>query len=522
MIFQELGLAEPIVRAVAAEGYTTPTPIQREAIPHALAGADLLGCAQTGTGKTAAFALPILHRLGAHAGKPNAHGSKRGGTLPRALILCPTRELASQIGESFRTYGGNLNLRGTVIFGGVGQNPQVNSLRRGVDIIVATPGRLLDLMNQGHVNLSAIEILVLDEADQMLDMGFIPDIRRIIKQLPPSDASSGRKARQTMLFSATMPPDIRQLADTILVDPISLQVTPVASTVDLIAQSVYHVPKRLKAALLESLLITWPNHRTLVFTRTKHGADKVVKELTKAGIRASAIHGNKSQNARTSALDSFKSKTPPVLVATDIASRGIDVDQVTHVINFDMPVTPEAYVHRIGRTARAGASGSAISFCDPEERGLLRAIERLTRVKIAVNTDQAELTVDAPANYAEPTERRRSQPPVGPASRRGGGGSYAGNRGGFDPRGKQSGRSKQRTGGRPAPKASQQHRAANGAVAPARSNADGGMKAGSGAKSGGGAKAGGHARGGAANQSPARNAQPGRRSARRVSRGQGR
>jgi ATP-dependent RNA helicase RhlE len=363
MKFEELGLAEPILRAVTAEGYTTPTPIQVKSIPHVLAGSDLLGCAQTGTGKTAAFALPILHLLDAsgqrsaanHQPKQetrrheNGHGHhkpKHDHRQPRtahhirALILCPTRELAAQIGDSFRCYGRNLHLKHTVIFGGVNQHHQVQALRRGVEILIATPGRLMDLMNQGYVDLKHLEIFVLDEADRMLDMGFIPDIRRIVKQIPPK--------RQTLFFSATMPPDIRALADTILHNPVTVQVSPVASTVELISQSVYFVPRKGKPALLKHLIKDWQMGRTLVFTRTKHGADKVVKELLRGGIKAEAIHGNKSQNHRTRTPNAFKSTSPPVLVATDIASRGIDVDEITHVINFDIPNVPETYVHRIG------------------------------------------------------------------------------------------------------------------------------------------------------------------------------
>jgi ATP-dependent RNA helicase RhlE len=407
--FEQLGLSEPILRAVAAEGYCIPTPIQVKAIPHVLEGRDLLGCAQTGTGKTAAFALPILHRLAAHAAhstkvdghhhpaKTNGH-VHRGHAKPqaaerpiRALILCPTRELASQIADSFRAYGRNLHVRHTVIFGGVNQHHQVRALKAGVDILIATPGRLMDLMEQGYIDLRHVEIFVLDEADRMLDMGFIPDIRRIVKHIPTR--------RQTLLFSATMPTDIRKLADSILHNPTSVHVNPVSSTVEAIAQSVYFVPRPQKPALLAHLLKTGhagaPMQRTLVFTRTKRGADKVVKHLTRAGIRAEAIHGNKTQGARTRALNNFKAHKPPVLVATDIASRGIDVDNVTHVVNYDMPDVPETYVHRIGRTARAGASGAALSFCDHEERNDLKIIERLSRVSIAVHRTPADLKIDA-------------------------------------------------------------------------------------------------------------------------------
>lgn len=444
MKFESLGLSEPILRAITAEGYTVPTPIQIKAIPHVLQGEDLLGCAQTGTGKTAAFALPILHRLtasdqhsavsgqmsadshqpsavsgqhrsenhahhahhtdhakaaqhGAHAGHAHHGTHNRHGTHVRShlrcLILAPTRELAAQIGDSFRAYGRHVRLRHTVIFGGVNQHHQVRALKAGVDILIATPGRLLDLMNQGYVDLKAIEIFVLDEADRMLDMGFIPDIRKIVKVIP--------QKRQTLFFSATMPDDIRRLADSILHNPVSVAVNPVASTVELITQQVYFVQKSDKPVLLTHLLKANGMGRTLVFTRTKHGADKVVKHLDRAGIRAQAIHGNKSQNHRTRTLADFKSKTPPVLVATDIASRGIDVDNITHVVNFDVPNIPETYVHRIGRTARAGASGIAISFCDREERGDLKAIERLTRQPIEVISHQLSFAASAGAGAAK-------------------------------------------------------------------------------------------------------------------------
>ena len=371
MSFEGLELSEPLLRAVQGEGYEIATPIQIAAIPPLLAGRDLVGCAQTGTGKTAAFALPTLQRLSIQASRPREQGRK-----VRCLVLAPTRELASQIGESFRTYGRFTGLRQTVIFGGVGQNPQVKALRNGVEILVATPGRLLDLMNQGFVNLDCVEVLILDEADQMLDMGFIHDLRRIIARVP--------KKRQTLLFSATMPPEIRRLADEWLRDPATVSVTPQATPVEAIAQSVYFVEKREKPDLLARYLAEQKARRTLVFTRTKHGADKLVKSLMQAGIRAQAIHGNKSQNARQNALAQFKSQHPPVLVATDIASRGLDIDSVSHVVNFDLPMAPEIYVHRIGRTGRAGAEGIAVTFCDREERGMLREIERLTRQRLPV------------------------------------------------------------------------------------------------------------------------------------------
>ena len=400
MRFEELGLSEPIVGAVAAEGYTAPTPIQVSAIPHVLAGSDLLGCAQTGSGKTGAFALPILHRLSIDQTRQAATTRTR----PRALVLCPTRELASQIAEFFRAYGRNLRLRHTAVFGGVSQHHQVRALKAGVDILVATPGRLLDLMNQGIVDLRSIEVFVLDEADRMLDMGFIHDIRTIAARVPAR--------RQTLLFAATMPDDIHRLAASLLHNPAYVQVDPLASTVQTVSQSVYLVPRRNKPALLEHLLHSRRMTRTLVFTRTKHGADKVVRELQQAGIRAQAIHSNKNQVARTRALDAFKSAAPPVLVATDVASRGIDVDDITHVINYDMPNVPETYIHRVGRTARAGASGCALSFCDEDERAHLRAIERLIRMQIEVNEDQPALT------YLAGPERPRSGPRIASRSRR--------------------------------------------------------------------------------------------------------
>ncbi|MBZ0299170.1 MAG: DEAD/DEAH box helicase [Anaerolineae bacterium] len=367
MQFQDLKLIEPLLRAVRAEGYTEPTPIQAQAIPHVLAGKDLIGCAQTGTGKTAAFALPILQRLmGASSGRPK-------GTI-RVLVLSPTRELAAQIGDSFTAYGRGTGLRSIVIYGGVGQQPQVDAVRRGADILVATPGRLLDLMNQGVVHLNQIEVFVLDEADRMLDMGFIHDVRRVIKALPTR--------RQTLLFSATMPQDIQDLADRILINPMRVEVTPQATTVDKVDQSVFFVDKQNKRALLEHLLGDKAIRRALVFTRTKHGANKLVQQLDRAHIQAEAIHGNKSQTARERALANFKSGKTRVLVATDIAARGIDVEDVTHVINYDLPNEPESYVHRIGRTARAGASGTAYSFCDAEERKYLQDIEKLIRLRV--------------------------------------------------------------------------------------------------------------------------------------------
>ena len=378
--FAALGLSPALLRTLAEEKYERPTPIQTQAIPHVLAGRDLLGCAQTGTGKTAAFALPMLQRLstprdGAVASAP---GSRRAAG-PRALILVPTRELAVQVAESFGTYGRHLRVSRAVIFGGVGQGPQVEAVRRGADVVVATPGRLLDLMDQGHINLSAVEIFVLDEADRMLDMGFIKPIRQVITKLPTK--------RQNLMFSATMPPDIVQLVDQILRQPAKVAVNPVASTAPAIRQWVLHVDKHDKRTLLREVLRDPAMTRVLVFTRTKHGADRVTRDLDKASVRAEAIHGNKSQGARQKALAAFRDGRIQVLVATDIAARGIDVDGVSHVINFELPNEPESYVHRIGRTARASADGVALSFCDTEERAYLRDIERLIRTPLTVVKD---------------------------------------------------------------------------------------------------------------------------------------
>ncbi len=369
MQFDSLNIIEPILKAVKEEGYTIPTPIQAESIPIILQGTDLLGCAQTGTGKTAAFAIPILQLLSAN----KAFDRKR---KIRSLIVTPTRELAIQIGESFNAYGRHTGLTNTVIFGGVNQNPQTASLLRGVDIVIATPGRLLDLLNQGFLNLRDVEILVLDEADRMLDMGFIHDVKKIIALLP--------KKKQSLFFSATMPPEIVKLASTILHNPSKVSVTPVSSTVDIIKQFVYFVDKGNKNALLIDILKDQAIKTALVFTRTKHGADKVVKILLKHNISAEAIHGNKAQNARQRALSNFKAQTTRILVATDIAARGIDVDDLEYVINFEMSNIAETYVHRIGRTGRAGAKGTALSFCDAEEKDYLRDIEKLISKRIPV------------------------------------------------------------------------------------------------------------------------------------------
>lgn len=367
--FQTLGLIEPLLKAIQEEGYTTPTPIQAESIPIVLEGKDLLGCAQTGTGKTAAFTLPILQLL------VKSKTQERRKKI-RSLIVTPTRELAIQIGESFNAYGRHTGLNCTVIFGGVGQGPQVTALRNGVDVVIATPGRLLDLMNQGHLNIREVEIFVLDEADRMLDMGFVHDVKKLLAVLP--------KKRQSLFFSATMPPEIVSLANTILFHPLKVSVTPVSSTVDIIVQSVYFVDKVNKNALLIEILKNMAIKTALVFTRTKHGADKVVNLLIKNNIKAEAIHGNKAQNARQRALTNFKAQTTRVLVATDIAARGIDVDELAYVVNYEIPNIPETYVHRIGRTGRAGAGGTAISFCDAEERAFLKDIEKLIAKKVPV------------------------------------------------------------------------------------------------------------------------------------------
>ena len=372
MSFSELNLSESLLRAIREAEYQVATPIQAVAIPHILAGRDCLACAQTGTGKTAAFALPALERLIDH--DPQQRGPQQRFRPIRVLVLAPTRELASQIEESFRTYGRYTGLRHAAIFGGVGQQPQVKAIQRGVDILVATPGRLLDLMNQGFIDLRSVETLILDEADQMLDMGFIHDLKRIVARVP--------RERQTLLFSATMPQEIRRLADQWLRDPVELSVAPQATPAERVDQSVYFVDRGNKPHLLAHYLRSQAAERAIVFTRTKHGADKLVRVLQRDGIRAEAIHGNKSQNARQRALAQFKSQHPPVLVATDIAARGLDIDSVSHVINFDLPMTAEIYVHRIGRTARAGAAGIAVTFCDREERSMLRDIERLTRQQL--------------------------------------------------------------------------------------------------------------------------------------------
>jgi ATP-dependent RNA helicase RhlE len=399
--FDGLGLAEPLQLALKAENYLKPTPIQAQAIPLLAQGRDLLGIAQTGTGKTAAFALPILHRL-------SLEPAQRSPGAPRALILAPTRELARQIGERFTAYGRKLPLTSTVIFGGVNQHHQVKALKAGVDILIATPGRLLDLSNQRHVRLDKVSILVLDEADRMLDMGFIHDVRKIV--------AACKSKRQTLLFSATMPPLIAKLANDILHKPERIDVSPETVAVDRIDQRVYFIGAKDKRALLDELLANPAKDRVLVFTRTKRGADRVCKQLKQSGVAADALHGNKAQNARVRALEAFRTGKVRVLVATDIAARGIDVPNISHVINYELPNEPESYVHRIGRTARAGAKGAALSFCDQSERSYLRAIEKVIRRKVTVIEHRlaetaSEARVEAP--------RRARSAPAAKAQRRG-------------------------------------------------------------------------------------------------------
>jgi ATP-dependent RNA helicase RhlE len=394
--FAELGLAEPLLRALNEQGYETPTPVQLEAIPPLLEGRDVLGVAQTGTGKTAAFALPVLQAL--------LNGERRSGKrVIRALVLSPTRELAAQIGERFAAYSEHMDMRHQVIFGGVNQNPQVRALRGGLDILVATPGRLLDLIGQGYIDLRNVDFFVLDEADRMLDMGFIHDIRKVLRLLP--------QQRQNLLFSATMPKSIAELAGSFLRGAKRIEVTPEVVTVERIAQTVMFVQKGDKRRLLAELIKADDVQCGMVFTRTKHGANRLVKQLDQAGIDAVAIHGNKSQNARNRAMDGFRSGEIAILVATDIASRGIDVDGVTHVFNFDLPNEPESYVHRIGRTARAGKSGRAIAFCDDSEGGYLRDIERLTGVPLTVDDEHEYHFAGAvPGPGRSPKPRRAESP----------------------------------------------------------------------------------------------------------------
>ncbi len=397
--FSGFGLAAPILKALAEEGYSQPTPIQAQSIPDVITGRDLLGIAQTGTGKTAAFALPILHRLAGDPRQPQRRGC-------RALVLSPTRELASQIADSFRAYGRHLRLSTTVVFGGVPLGRQERALAQGVDVLVATPGRLLDLVDRRSLTLSGVEIFVLDEADQMLDLGFIHALKRIVTMIP--------KKRQTLFFSATMPSTISGLAHQLLDNPVKVSVTPVATTAERVDQSVIFVSTGDKQALLRAVLEANGVERALVFSRTKHGADRIVRNLDRDGIQAAAIHGNKSQGQRERALADFKAGRSRVLVATDIAARGIDIEAVSHVINFDLPNVPESYVHRIGRTARAGAAGVAISFCNGEERAYLKDIEKLTRMAVPVAKPPegfAELAASAPADVPRPASAQPHRQP---------------------------------------------------------------------------------------------------------------
>lgn len=374
--FTDLGLDAELLNAVNDEGYEEPTPIQAQAIPHILKGRDMLGCAQTGTGKTAAFALPTLQIIG-NSNQTNSQGNHRH---IKVLTVAPTRELAIQINDSFKIYGKYTGLRSTVIYGGVGQNPQVKALRNGVDIVVATPGRLLDLMRQGHVKLGNVKVLILDEGDRMLDMGFIPDIRRIIKKIP-------KKGRQTLLFSATIPKEVKNLAKSILSDPVEINISPEKPTLDIINQAVFFISKQKKQALLQDLLADKKVSKALIFTRTKRSANRVVKKLQNQGVRAQPIHGNKSQNARQKALKKFRTGSIRVLVATDVAARGLDVDDISHVIQYDLPDVPETYLHRIGRTARAGARGTALAFCEGGQRQKLKEIESIIQMRVNVVKD---------------------------------------------------------------------------------------------------------------------------------------
>ncbi len=398
MDFEQFGLDARVLQGVLESGYTVPTPIQIEAIPHVMAGTDVLGCAQTGTGKTAAFALPVIHHLVAN---PRNWPERR----IRALVLAPTRELAVQIGECFQKYAKRTKIRHTVILGGVNQTRQVTALERGVDVVIATPGRLLDLMNQGYVELDCTEVFVLDEADQMLDMGFLPDVERIIDHVP--------NERQTLFFSATMPPAISKLADSILYEPVRLRIKPEAPAAERIEQQVYFVSQRDKPTLLGHIVKTFPAGGTLVFSRTKYGADAIAKRLQKLGVSADALHGNKSQNARQRILGEFKSGKLSVLVATDIAARGIDVRTISHVINYDMPNLPETYVHRIGRTGRAGDSGFACSFCNHDERKHLDAIHKLLGQRLPVAELPSELGLDYVEASSQSSSNSRPTTPKG-------------------------------------------------------------------------------------------------------------
>lgn len=414
MTFEQLHLIEPILKALKKEGYENPTPIQEQSIPVVLQGQDLLGCAQTGTGKTAAFALPILQRL--HQSGSGGNGYKH----IRTLVLTPTRELAVQIDDSFETYGKYLGLKHDVIFGGVPQHAQTLALRNGTDILIATPGRLLDLMQQGYIYLDHLEVFVLDEADRMLDMGFIGDIKKVIREIP--------SRRQTLFFSATMPPPIAKLAASLLYKPVEVAVAPVSSTAEKIEQAIYMVHKGDKQKLLVHLVHDKKLDRSLVFTRTKHGADRIARELKKANIKADALHGDKTQEARQRALQNFKNGRLQVLVATDIAARGIDVDNLSHVINYDLPNVPETYVHRIGRTGRAGAEGMAFSFCDAEERAYLKDIQKLTGLTIPVVEEHPFPMRSRPTHPANGQERQFNGPHGAP------------NHGGQKPRRNRSGR----------------------------------------------------------------------------------
>ncbi len=400
--FKSLNLAEPLQRALTEAGYTVPTPIQGKSIPALLDGRDLLGVAQTGTGKTASFALPLLHRL-------SLTNRKAVSGKPRALILAPTRELATQISESLASYGRHLHLRTAVVFGGTSIRAQIQAMARGAHIVVATPGRFMDLMAQGHIKLDSVETFILDEADRMLDMGFIRDVQKVAAALP--------KSRQTVLFSATMPKAVQGLADGLLKDPFRVEVAPAATTAEKIAQQVLFVPKDKKKLLMDKLLKDESIKRVLIFTRTKRGADRVAKHLQKSGVQADAIHGNKAQNARQRALKGFKAGRIRALVATDIAARGIDVDDVTHVINFELPDDPDSYVHRIGRTARAGASGIAISFCDMDERGTLKDIEKTIRQSVPVLEDHPYHSAEI-ANSPGTAKRKQQKNNKGGGQRR--------------------------------------------------------------------------------------------------------
>jgi ATP-dependent RNA helicase RhlE len=405
MNFDDMGLNPKLLQTLSKQGYTEATPIQCEAIPLVLAGHDVLGCAQTGTGKTAAFALPTIQRLIEDNPQPAANGRRQKHRAIRVLVLTPTRELANQVQKSFTTYGRDTDLRQTVIYGGVSQNPQVKSLQAGTDIVIATPGRLLDLMNQGYVKLDALKVLILDEADQMLDMGFIHDLKKIARHVPAQ--------RQTLMFSATMPPEIRALASQWLAKPKSIQATPEASTPTKIDQTVAFVEKKQKPDTLVQFLKSVSGQRHLVFCRTKRGVDRVVRHLRQAKIHALGIHGNKSQRARETALEQFSSESPPVLVATDVAARGLHMPGVSHVVNYDLPETPETYVHRIGRTARAGAAGESISFCSVDERPYLQRIERLIKRTVTTHETLGDDYVEAPPE----TRPAPAQGPRKPSSR---------------------------------------------------------------------------------------------------------